>query len=465
VALLFAAWGVSVARSVLSTMVLGLFRVQAIALNGRVLAAAIGAAILTGLLFAVVPAWQMSRASVVDLLKDGSPGSTRSGRRWRSAFLVAELASVSVLVVIAWMFVGSLINVVNIDLGVDLEHQLAVKPRVEFKGPVDQVKERIERIPGVAGVATSIGASLPVFGRAYSGAWITTKMSATREGAEPQVLEVLDYRVSQNYFDVANVTFTRGSAWAPDVDPVTDVPVVLDERAARQLFGDTDPIGRQVTTTDLPGVHRVVGVVPRVLARGPEEEVPPSAFFPIKPNPARVFAGLLVRTAGPPAPLVPVIARELESFAPDQPEPYVFAAGEAMQRLTMKRRFNAWLMSSFGIAGLLIGAAGIFAVMVSIVAQQTREIGVRVALGATPSDIHRDVLTTAIRHVGLGLAIGLPLAWWCSRGFAALLFRVTPADISVYAGVALLLGLVSIAAAIVPARRASKVDPVVSLRR
>jgi ABC-type antimicrobial peptide transport system permease subunit len=163
--------------------------------------------------------------------------------------------------------------------------------------------------------------------------------------------------------------------------------------------------------------------------------------------------------------LVPVITKELESFAPDQPEPYVFAADQAMQRLTMKRRFNAWLMSSFGIAGLLIGAGGIFAVMVSIVAQQTREIGIRVALGATPSAIQRDVLTTAIRHVGLGLAIGLPLAWWCSRGFAALLFRVTPADISVYAGVALLLGLVSIGAAIVPARRAARVDPVVSLRR
>jgi predicted permease len=462
VTLLVAIWGVSAARSMLTTMVLGLFRAQAIALNSRVLAAAIAAAVVTGLLAGVIPAWHMSRGSVVDLLKDGGAGATRGGRRWRSAFLVAEMASVCVLVVIAWMFVGSLVKVVSIDLGVDLRHQLAVKPRLAFKGPVDQVKQRIEQIPGVSGVATSTGASLPVFGRAFSGAWITTKMRAGREGASP--VEVLDYRVSQNFFEVAGMTFTRGSAWARDVDPVTDVPVVLDEQAARQLFGDAEAIGRQVTTTDLPGVHTVVGIVPHVRARGPEENVPPSAYFPIKPSPTRIFAGLLVRTSGPPEPLVPIITKALEPFAPNQPEPYVFAADEAVRRITMTRRFNAWLMSSFGFAGLLIGAAGIFAVMASIVAQQTREIGVRIALGATPAAIERAVLTTAARHVGLGLAIGLPAAWWCSRGFATLLFRVTPTDISVYAGVAVLLGVVGIVAAIVPARRASRVDPVISLR-
>ena len=463
VALLIAIWGVSAARSVLTTMVLGLFRAQAIALNSRVLAAAIGAAAVTGVLCGVVPAWQMSRTSVSDLLKDGGPGATRGGQRWRSAFLVAEMASVSVLVVMAWMFVASLVKVVGVDLGVDLRHQVAVKPRLAFKGPVDQVKARIEQIPGVSGVAMSTGASLPVFGQAFSGAWGTTKIRAGGEAAAP--LEVLDYRVSHNFFDVASMTFTRGSGWAGSADPVTDVPVVLDEQAARQLFGDGNPVGRQITATGLPGVHTVVGVVPHVRARGPEENVPPSAFFPIKPSPTRMFAGLLVRTSGPPEPLVPIITKALESFAPNQPEPYVFAANEAMRRITMTRRFNAWLMSSFGIAGLLIGAAGIFAVMASIVAQQVREIGIRVALGATPADIERDVLSRAGRHVGLGLALGLPAAWWCSRGFAALLFRVTPTDLSVYAGVAAMLGFVGVVAAVVPARRASKVDPVISLRR
>jgi putative ABC transport system permease protein len=461
-AIVFSVWGVSAARSVFTTMVLGLFRAQAIALNGRVLAAAIAAAVVTGLLSAVVPAWQMSRTSVVDLLKDGGPGATRGGRRWRSGFLVAEMASVSVLVVVAWMFVGSLVKVLNVDLGVDRGHQLAVNARLPFRGTVDQVQTIVAQIPGVSGVALSRGASLPIFGR-VSGAWITTDLTAT--GTNALALEVLDYRVTHNYFDVANLPFHRGSGWARDTDPTTDAPVVLDELAARQLFGDADPMGRQVTAKSLAGVHTVIGIVPHVRAKGPEDESQPSAYFPLKHDPARVFAGLLVRTPGSPEALVPVVTKALEPFAPNQPEPYIYAADEAMAKITMARRFNAWLMSSFGMAGLLIGAAGIFAVMASTVAQQRREIGVRVALGATPSIIQREVLKTAVRHVVTGLAVGLPAAWWCSRGFAAMLFHVTPTDISVYAGVALLLAFVGLVAAAVPARRASKIDPVISLRQ
>ena len=462
VALLFATWGVAAVRSVLAANVPFLFRAQSIALNGRVLAAAIAAALITGLLFAVVPARQMSRTSVVDLLKDGAAGATRGGRRWRSAFLVAEMASVCVLVVIGWMFVGSLVNVMTVDLGVDLAHQLAVKPRLAFKVPVDQVTAIVERIPGVSGVATSVGASLPVFGR-VSGAWITTDMRAVGERPDAR-LEVLDHRVSPNYFDVAGLKFVRGSGWAHDVDPTADAPVVLDEWTARRLFGDADPLGRQVTTTDLPGVHRVIGIVPHVRAAGPEDEVPSSAYFPIKPSVTRVFAGLLVRTAGPPEPLVPVITKALEPVAPNQPEPYVSSGHQALHRITQQRRFHAWLMSCFGVAGLLIGAAGIFAVMAAMVAQQTREFGVRVALGATPAALQRGVLKTAIRHVAIGVAAGLPAAWWCSRGFASLLFQVTPTDIGAYAGVAVLLGVVALVAALIPARRASRVDPVASLR-
>jgi predicted permease len=463
VALLFAMWGVAAVRTILAANVPFLFRAQSIALNGRVLAAAIAAAVITGLLFAIVPARQMSRTSVVDLLKDGGGGATRGGRRWRNIFLVAEVASVSVLVVIGWMFVGSFVNVMSVDLGVDLEHQLAVKPRLAFKAPVDQVTAIVERIPGVSGVATSIGASLPVFGR-VSGAWITTNMSAIGEPHTDAPLEVLDHRVSPNYFEVAGLTFTRGSVWARDVDPTADAPVVLDEWTARRLFGDADPMGRQVTTTELPGVHRVIGIVPHVRAAGPEDEAPSSAYFPIKPSATRVFAGILVRTAGPPEPLVPIITKALEPIAPNQPEPYILSGRQALHRITQQRRFNAWLMSCFGIAGLLIGAAGIFAVMASMVAQQTREFGVRMALGATPAALQLGVLKTALRHVAIGMAAGLPAAWWFSRGFASLLFQMTPTDVGAYAGVAGLLGVVAVVAALVPARRAARVDPVASLR-
>jgi ABC-type antimicrobial peptide transport system permease subunit len=121
-------------------------------------------------------------------------------------------------------------------------------------------------------------------------------------------------------------------------------------------------------------------------------------------------------------------------------------------------------MSAFGLVGVLIGAAGVYAVMASFVAQQTREIGVRLALGATPARIQRGVLALAWRHLLVGLALGVPIAWWLSRGFATLLFQVTPADISVYVGVSVLLIAVGFLAAWVPARRAARVDPIISLR-
>jgi ABC-type antimicrobial peptide transport system permease subunit len=121
-------------------------------------------------------------------------------------------------------------------------------------------------------------------------------------------------------------------------------------------------------------------------------------------------------------------------------------------------------MSLFGLVGALIGAAGIYAVTAAVVAQKTREIGVRVALGATARDVQRQILGVALRHLAGGLLIGLPCAWWLSRGFTALLFQVTPADLSVYAGVAVLLCGVGLAAALIPSRRAARVDPIICLR-
>jgi ABC-type antimicrobial peptide transport system permease subunit len=209
----------------------------------------------------------------------------------------------------------------------------------------------------------------------------------------------------------------------------------------------------------------VVGTVPYVYVRGPEEAYHPSAYFPLRPSATRTFADLFVRTSRPPEEMVAPINVALKPLAPLTKDPFVFVADEALARLTATRRFNAGLMSAFGLVGILIGAAGVYAVMTSFVAQQTREIGVRLALGATPARIQRGVLALAWRHLAAGLALGLPIAWWSSRGFTALLFGVTPADLSVYVGVTALLTIVGFTAAWIPARRAAGVDPVVSLRR
>jgi predicted permease len=460
VALALSVAGVHAARMAVTTM-LRVFRSETIELNGRVFLAAVVAAMVAGLLCAVAPAWQTSRAPVLGLLKDAEAPTATGRRHWRSAFLITEIAMVSVLLVVSWLFVASLIRVVNTDLGIDRSYLLAVKPNTEYRGTVNEVTERLTRVPGVSDIAIATGASLPLIGQAFGGAWQTTAVSRPDRGAGSEI-KALRYRVTPNYFKVAGLRFVRGGTWAPDTAASA---IVLDDLAARQLFGDENPIGRPVRATEPEAIFTVVGTVPRVYTRGPEATDPPSAYFPLQPNPARTFAGLFVKTSRPPHEMLSTVTEALEPVAPDTKEPFVFPAEDALSRITATRRFNAGLMSIYGLLGVLIGAAGVYAVMAAFVAQQTREIGVRVALGATPARVQRGVLALAGRHLAVGLAIGLPAAWWLSRGFTALLFQVTPADIVVYLGTAIILTIAGVLAAWIPARRAARIDPILSLRR
>lgn len=453
-ALLLSVWGVDLARHVFSTLPLGISQAPGIALNGRVMAAAVVSAILTGVFFSLVPALQASRVPVVTSLKDGAPSTSGGRGRWRRAFLVTEVATVTVLLVVSWLFVASLVRVVGVDLGVDRSRLISVAPRMPYRGGVDEVLARLHRVPGVADVAESTGAMISLFG---SGVWVTTNVSSLDAPVEPP-FDVLQYRVTPNYFDVAGIAFLRGSTWM-DGSPN---PVVLDDVVARRLFGEGDPIGRQVRATRPDGVHKVVGVVPSIRAKGLEQDLQMAAYFPPDQR-RRGFSTLLVRTTGPTDAIAAHIAETLEPVGPGHKN-YIHTGDEVIRRATMMRRFNAGLMSVFGLVGVLIGAAGIYAVTSSVVTQQTNEIGVRMALGASPRQIAQQVLTSVLTLTGAGLAVGVPVAWWVSRGFGSLLFGITPADISVYAGVSGIVCAVGVIAALLPSRRAARVDPIVSLR-
>jgi putative ABC transport system permease protein len=462
-ALLFAVWGINAAKIAVTTDLTEIFRASTIALNSRVFLAAIGAAIVTGVFASLVPAWQASRASVVDVLKDGGPTVTTGGRSWRSGLLVGEIACVTVLLVVSWLFVASLVRATGIDLGIDRSHLLAISPRFDFTGTVEDVRRRLESVPGVTGVAVAGGTSLPLVGHAFGGAWRTTSLRRADASGDAPAMKVIQYRVTPNYFDVAGIRFRRGTAWLAET-AFAAPPVVLDERAAAQLFGREDPLGRQISATAPAGVFTVVGIVPYVYAHGPEEANEPAAYFALRPSATQRFASLFVRTSPPPEDMLPIVTGALAAFAPAGKSPYVHVADEAVRKITATRRFNGGLMSAFGCIAMLIGAAGIYGVTAAVVAQQTREIGVRVALGATPRLIGRSVLARTATHLLSGLAVGLPLAWWISRSFAAYLFQVTPADPSVYAGVAALVGAIGLAAALLPARRAARTDPMITLR-
>ena len=460
-ALLCTAWGLEWVRSMLPAAVP---RVTAIALNGRVFGAAALAAMVTGLFFGALPAWDASRASVTGLLKDGGTTGTANRRRWRTVLLVTQVSCVAVLLVLSTLFVGSFVRMAWTDLGFERSHLLAASTVTDYEGTVDDVKARLARIPGVTGVAAATYSSLPLVASAYGGAWgASTLRSADDAGAATVKAEI--YRVTGNYFDVAGIQFRAGSTWS--MPPTADWrPIVIDQAVAHELFGEGSPLGRLVQGTDLTGVFTIVGIVNPARTRGPEGRTSPGAYTAIAPNARPSWVSFFLRTAGPPESLVRVVEAEVAAVSTpnESPGAGVYVVNDAYRRLTSTRRFTGVLMGLFAVIQLLIGTAGIYAVTSSVVAQQAREFGVRVALGATAGDIRRAVLGGAVKRVLVGLAIGLPIAWWISRGFSALFFNVQPSDITVYLVVSVLLLGAAIVAAAVPARRATRLDPVVTLR-
>jgi predicted permease len=456
-ALAMAAWGVAGAKAMLPA---GMFRADTIALNGRVFVMSIVAAVASGLLFGMAPAWIASRASLVAVIKDGGPTGT-ARRSLRTGLLAAQIGCITVLLVVSTLFVASFVRVLRVDLGFDRAHLLGIEPRAPFRGTADEVERRLRTVPGVVDVAVVTSTSLPLLAPVFGGGYnVTAVRSVGGSGASP---EVLVYRVTPNYFAVTGLPFRRGSTWQSTA-ATRMTPVVIDEVVARRLFGDADPLGRLITGDGLRAEFTIVGVVPFVRSRGPEDVAQPAMYAPHTADPSRRYAGFFVRTKDDPRGVMPLVQSVLTDLAPAGDRPYMHVVDEAVRQLTATRRFNATLMSLFALFAVFIGAAGIYGVMASLVAQRKREFGVRIALGASKSDIRRGLLAEVGRHLAVGLALGLPAAWWLSRGFAALFFEVRPTDLSIYLIVVVLLAAVAVVAALVPARRASRVDPIVSLR-
>lgn len=460
---LVAMWGVGAAKAALPE---GIARASSIGLDPRVLGAAISAALITGLVFGAVPAWQTSRADLVTLLKDG--GSTTAGgrRRWRTAFVVCEVAFVGTLLVATTLVVASFVNITRLDLGFDRDRLLATGS-VRVTGTLDDALAALGHLRGVASVGAMGMGAPPLVMRIGVGGSASTRI---RRADSDRSVGVQMRRVSDGYFATARMPFRRGSGFEHAAGP----SVVLDELAARTLFPDRDPIGAAVRLGN--DSLTVVGVVEHVHLNGPEADADAQMYLPLVERngslaPLPLLNGgslqFLIRTSIPTEQVIPAVQATTTRLArprPGWPAPRVVAVEDAFREITADRRFNAGLMGIFGALALTIGIAGIYGVMSSVVAQQTREIGVRVALGASAARIRRHVVGQAGRYLTAGLIIGLPAAWFVTRAFGSLYFGVTPANVLVYLLVAALMVAAGLAAAVVPARRASRVDPIEVLR-
>jgi putative ABC transport system permease protein len=450
----------------------GLPRVASIGIDYRVLAAAILAAVITGLLFGVVPALQSARPDLVGSLKEGGRSATAGGRaqRLRNILVVAEVALAVILLVGAGLFTGSFVRLMRIDPGFDYKKVLVLSvglrmmPGEKFadyavrSAPyLRQVTEAVSRLPGVEMVG-SVGGGLPL-----SGSWSRTRIELPGRGRLEGEGDDLDRRtVSANYLQVLRIPLLKGRYLSED-DRAGSAPVaVINQAAAERYWPGQDALGQRFKMNQKEWT--VVGIVGNIHHSGPE--VPPHQETYIPAVQESIYGGtLVIRTSGDPMSVLPAVKAAIWSINPEQRlTGDTFTLERYMDRLIAQRRFNMAVLALFGVLGLVIAAVGIYGVMAYVVAQRTNEIGVRMALGATRANVVSMVLRRAGVLMLAGLAIGAAGAWYLSSGVKSFLFEVQPNDLSIFAGALGVLAAAGLLASALPARRAAAVDPLVALK-
>jgi putative ABC transport system permease protein len=453
-------WAVDILRAAMPD---GVPRVTMIAIDMRVLAGAAAAALFTGVLFGVVPALQSSRPALAGALKEGARGHVGGRQYVRHMLVVAEVALAVVLLVGAALFTGSFLTLMRIDPGFDATNVLTVQiaPRAELGQPPRDERAAYARIIDELGQTPGVQyASMILGGMPFSGSMSTT--TAQVVGSTPmREVSVSVRRVTADYHHALKIPLLEGRYFGVADREGAPPVVVLNKSAAAVLFPGEQALGRLVNAANAD--RTVVGIVGDIHQSSLEVEGLPEIYAPI----AQVTPGsgeLMIRTAGDPFAVLPAVKAAVLRSLPDVPLRNVRSLEQVFERRAAQRRLNMLLIGLFGALGLVISAVGLYGVMAYAVSQRTREIGVRMALGATQGSVMRMVMHSAGVMVVTGLVIGAAGAWWLSTFAGAFLFRIEATDPRAFGVAIAVLLLAAAMAAALPARRAAAVDPMVALR-
>ena len=462
--LLLTVWGIKVLEKIGAKV---LPELSAIELDLRVLAFTAGLSLLTGIVFGLAPALHISIGNLGESLKEGgrSSGTPSSRHGLRQLLVVSEIALSMILLICAGLLIRSFLNLRSVNPGFNPHQTLTMNitlPEAKYPNQPKRVAffrdvfSRLQRLPGVeyAGI-TSI---LPEGGGANH-TWVRLEGRTYRDISEQPMPDV--FRVSPDYFRALSVPILKGRFFSEQDEEHHPLVALINETMARELWPGEDPIGKRMDRGNTK--LTVVGVVGDVYQYGLDSHKTMQLYLPYVQE-VQFSNTLVVRSSTDPLQLVSAIRAEVRAVDQDQPVYEAATMEQVLADSMARQRFSMMLLAVFAGGALLLAAIGIYGVISYTVTQRTHEFGIRLALGAQRGDVLRLVLKDGMALMGIGMVVGLAGAFAISRAMTSLLFGVSAADVTTFAGVALVLSSVALVACSLPARRATKVDPLVALR-
>jgi putative ABC transport system permease protein len=449
-------------------------RVREIGLDKWVLGFTLLISLLTGMVFGLAPALQVSRTDLNEMLKEGGRGTAGvSAHRvfLRRALVVSEIALSLVLLVSAGLLIESIKHLSEVSPGFDPHGVLtadvsfprnASTDKEDDQAParfLSEAEQRIASLPGVRSVGTI--SDLPVTGNSsVNGDFNVEGRPPYNPGEEP----VAEFRlVTPNYFLAIGIPLLKGRALSERDNHNAPQTIMINKALADRVFGDEDPLGKRLLALD-GKPHEIVGIAGDARQWGLDRPADPEIYFPFSQINFTSESTLVVRTTGDPAGLVGAVRSAVRDASSDAPVFRVKTMMDVMANSTAQQRFNMILMTVFATVALVMAAIGLYGVISYSVTQRTHEIGLRMALGASTGDVVKLVVGQGMVLASTGVLIGLGAAFALTRLLSSLLFGVSPTDPITFAVLSLILTGVALVACFVPARRATKVDPMIALR-
>ena len=467
--LLLGSWGVD---ALLALRPEDLPRVENVHLDGWVLGFTFLLALVTGIVFGVVPAWEATRLEIQSVLSSGGRNATAARSVFRGFLVVAELALALVLLIGAGLLGKTFWRLTSVAPGFQTEHILTmrvelpearyrqVEPQTRFR---EQVLENMNALPGVQAAMIS---EMPLGGNSINHNFIIDGRPPLAHGDEP---ELYNRSVAGDYFKTLGIPLLRGRAFTRDDRAGVPAVGVINDAMAKTYFPKENPLGRRIRWARDEGVAwiTIVGVAGNVRHFGLAAAEEPAIYTPYAQSGQewKRWSELMIKTAGTSSPeLVRQLKAAIWKVDPLIPVRNIRPMSEVMAVSLAEQRFNTLLLAIFAGVALLLAAVGLYGVLAFLVTQRTREIGIRVALGAQARDVMRLVLRQGFGLSIAGVAAGIAISLGGTRVLAGLLYGMSPTDPLTFVALAVLLLLVALIACFVPARRALRVDPIVALR-